>query len=294
MRFVKNRKLLFFFMTIFALFAQACSAVAAPLPPEDFIKLIERAADPEVRKAIREGFNANEVYTVDFEEVTPLIVAIKFLRPEIFRILIGAGVDLELKTNADITPLATSIMRATAVYVNNPRKESPTSTEIKRIFSMEIFDLLLAHGADVNRPSSFSSASTTTTPLGVAAGGSDFKSVLSVTTKLLAAGAKVNPVGGDKYVTPPLFNALGGAMSIKDEHRGALIKLLLDAGADPNAALPDGTRPLHIASGMDSSYVNLLLAAGADKRAKDANGRTPFGVALRSFNFRVLFILAFH
>ena len=52
---------------------------------------------------------------------------------------------------------------------------------------------------------------------------------------------------------------------------------LLEAGADPNAALPDsGCSALHLACfGLRPERVSLLLAAGADPLACDGQGRTP-------------------
>ncbi|MCA9203671.1 MAG: ankyrin repeat domain-containing protein [Planctomycetales bacterium] len=45
-------------------------------------------------------------------------------------------------------------------------------------------------------------------------------------------------------------------------------KILLDAGADPNAVRQDGQRPLHFAAKAGSvECVNLLLARGANPRA---------------------------
>jgi len=51
------------------------------------------------------------------------------------------------------------------------------------------------------------------------------------------------------------------------------VKLLLENGADANAALRDGTSPLHCAMGME--IVNLLLDAGADINARDMEGEAP-------------------
>ena len=51
-------------------------------------------------------------------------------------------------------------------------------------------------------------------------------------------------------------------------------RLLLDAGADPNAAGPDGVTGLMVACRWaDAEVVSLLLEAGADRRRRDGAGR---------------------
>jgi ankyrin repeat protein len=75
----------------------------------------------------------------------------------------------------------------------------------------------------------------------------------------------------------------------------SVVKLLLDAGADPNMKLTDGNTLLHgIAENLkiDNGITKMLLDAGADKRVKNKNGETPFFVALKNFNFRIAFLLA--
>jgi hypothetical protein len=61
-----------------------------------------------------------------------------------------------------------------------------------------------------------------------------------------------------------------------------MVELLLAAGADPNAAMRDGRRPLHFAAAFDvPAAVPLLLAAGATVDTRDEDGCTPLFSASR-------------
>lgn len=73
----------------------------------------------------------------------------------------------------------------------------------------------------------------------------------------------------------PLYVAAG--IPDVDEN---LIKLLLEAGANPNTRNPDGQIPLHAAArGWHISPVELLISGGSDVNAADKDGRTPAIIA---------------
>jgi ankyrin repeat protein len=61
----------------------------------------------------------------------------------------------------------------------------------------------------------------------------------------------------------------------------AVVRLLVDAGADPNAGHPGGETPLHWAASSDDAEVaSALIDAGADLEALDGSIGTPLGNAV--------------
>lgn len=87
---------------------------------------------------------------------------------------------------------------------------------------------------------------------------------------LLAQGANPNQkVKNCKYINSP---AICSATADASE---SVVKLLLDAGANPNTKCSsDETTPLMNASKRNVTLVHMLLKAGADVNAKDTDGRT--------------------
>jgi ankyrin repeat protein len=139
-----------------------------------------------------------------------------------------------------------------------------------RFLETDIVRVLGAAGADPNRPSADG-----TTPL-LAAAGHDY-------SRGGGEGAFIrdrrdfssyNPVAADE-----------GAAIPRDEERRAVdtVKALLDFGASPTAANPEGKTPLHAAAALGMrSVVQALAERGADPRATDKSGQTPLDAARRA------------
>jgi ankyrin repeat protein len=93
---------------------------------------------------------------------------------------------------------------------------------------------------------------------------------------LLGAGAVVNAFGRG-WMTG---TALHSAVSRK---RADVVRILLEAGADPNARQSAGWTALHSsAAHADPESVDLLLAAGADPAATNDEGRSVMDLAEES------------
>jgi ankyrin repeat protein len=93
---------------------------------------------------------------------------------------------------------------------------------------------------------------------------------------LIGAGADLEAVSRNRMGVRPLNSAAAGG-------HGDVSRLLVERGADVNAAQEQGFTPLHAAAqNGDADLVAVFLAAGADKDARLDDGRTAADVALEA------------
>ncbi len=103
------------------------------------------------------------------------------------------------------------------------------------------------------------------TPLGLAC----FFGHLPIAEFLLDSGAKVDQSSNNPTKVAPIHSAAAS-------RNAAILRLLLDRGADPNARQDSGFVPLHSAAANDDrESAALLLDRGADRNAKADSGKTP-------------------
>ncbi|MFM2121427.1 MAG: hypothetical protein RL722_2895 [Pseudomonadota bacterium] len=94
---------------------------------------------------------------------------------------------------------------------------------------------------------------------------------LAAVRALLTAGAAVDARDARDYTA--LFHACHDGDA--DQGYPAVVQVLLDAGADMEACIGFGVRPLMYAAGTgEAAVVQTLLAAGADPLARNEVGRT--------------------
>jgi uncharacterized protein len=149
-------------------------------------------------------------------------------------------------------------------------------------FHPDVMEYLLGKGADPNRQTNESGDP-------ILAGVAYFNNVECVRL-LLQAGADPNGLVRDTHETALHGCLIGLGHNVTEYDRHAVVKLLIEHGADPNRRTVPGvptlafwrdvrTRgetPLHRAAAYASEEtVKYLLDAGADKTIRDANGDSP-------------------
>jgi cytohesin len=138
---------------------------------------------------------------------------------------------------------------------------------------------LLDHKADVNAKTDGSC-----TPLLAAAGNCDAPFYAPMPAPNLAIVKLLIDKGADIKATDVRGRtALHGAAAGAD---AAVVKLLLDHGSPANAKDARGRTPLHLAVQCNrEAAVDLLLAAGADVNARDTGGLTPMRLSPYSLHY---------
>jgi len=166
---------------------------------------------------------------------TPALVAIYWRPPEMLALLRSRGVSLDVfeAAAAGDTERVRALLDADPSLRDAHARDGWTPLHLAGHFRQTaVIDLLLARGADVNAVSRNADANA---PLhAAAAGGAD----AAVMSRLVAAGARVSHHQSGGYTALHEVAAIGNA---------EVVRLLLAAGAQPDARTAEGETPAELA-----------------------------------------------
>ncbi|MDA3913911.1 ankyrin repeat domain-containing protein [Oleiagrimonas sp.] len=260
-----------------------------PLQPHDLPAAAACGDNEAVCKLLDLDF---AVDSIDNQGASALLRAAGMGHLETARLLIEHDADIALAARSGVTPLAAaanagrSDMVALLVESNAvvdqllPGKATALMLAIAR-GHVGIVEQLLDAGADVQRCDIHGRGA-----LHLAAqlcfSGRDSLHARRLLDLLFKRGANINQV--DQDAMTPLLLLLGAhakpGASCDTTHIGALVPVMLDAGADPRHADRRGVTPLHAcAMHMLVAPARILLARGAARDAVDELGRTPAELA---------------
>jgi ankyrin repeat protein len=203
------------------------------------------------------------------------------LFPDIARLLLGHGADLNARTNGGWTPLHAAAGCRMVVFVSVTRAKDNESQARWRVAaeeeSVKVVRVMLEHGADVGAEDNEGRI-----PLHAAM----FNGTVDVVQVLLEYGANVG--AKDNEGQTPLHMAV-------DYGRVEIVRMLLEHGANVGAKDNEGRTPLYLAVDYGKvEVVRMLLEHGANVSAKDNKGRTPLHVAVGYWKVEVVRMLLEH
>ena len=213
--------------------------------------------------------NGTDVNQPGFDGQSPLHVAARFSNdPEVFRLLLNAGAEINNLRYPNATPfeliLGRNNIEFVTIFINAgvdlhqvTRRGTPLAHAAGQNISSEILHLLVSSGASVT-----AGGADGRTPLHRAAGNLWAVNNIAV---LLDLGADINAMD-ERGITPLML-----ASSIYQN-----VDVLIRAGANLNLQSDDGRTALMISAqfGADPRVIPLLLQHGADARLRDSTGRT--------------------
>ena len=195
------------------------------------------------------------------------------------------GAELDATDNEGRTPLIRLLENRrtdTALFLI----EQGADTEIADNTGHKAIDYATARGLRevVERLSTGSTADTHgNTPLHQAA----FNGQSEIVRSLLSTFPDMTDATNDDGETPLVIACMKGNL--------AVVKLLLDAGADANRSQLNGNSPLHFAAWSGNKFIgNDLIAAHAQADAQNGNGETPLILAAKEGNNEFVSLLVEH
>ena len=221
--------------------------------------------------------------SIDPDGTTALNIAIINAHFDTAAVLIEKGADVNIADAAGMTPLYAAIdMKHQEPMINRPLQKATG-----RLSAQDAISLMLKHGANPNlalrapllmrqHSSGDPSLGDGATPLMRAAKVTD----VDLMEELLEH--KANPNLALKNGTTVLMNVASraGRPAPSEEITVSVIAMLIEHGADVNAANATGQTPLHLAVGRGDRIVRYLAEHGARLDAKDSSGRTALDLAM--------------
>ncbi|HLJ14518.1 MAG TPA: ankyrin repeat domain-containing protein, partial [Bryobacteraceae bacterium] len=243
-------------------------------------------------------WNNDGAYTSKQGGQNALLFAVQKHDLESVRILLNAGVDVNAAAADGTTPLLAALYKWDPLgkeFVAGTGAPAPSGSSARFGADLSMARFLLDRGATVNVADGAGY-----TPLHGAA-----LAVASITTM----GRDRSAYGGGRAVKTGAGhgkNASGAAISAdKLDEALAMVKRLLDAGADPNRQTlyptsgpvgdvrinpaPPGSSAFHIAADSDClALVKMLADRGANPNLLRKDGHTPFSVAVKSMDLPIV------
>jgi ankyrin repeat protein len=205
---------------------------------------------------------------------TPLHYALRYQQPDLARLLINRGADINAQTTGNWTPLHFALYyKHLDIALLLIKKRVRTDILTYQNFSplhyaaakgnKELVGMLIDRSCDVNSFTIFKIA-----PLHYALRNEHPR----IARLLIEKGADINLAKNENWT--PFHYALGN-------HLPDIAIELIHKGADVNAITKEGWTPLHFASSFDEyiDVVKLLLEKGADPKASLPDGDTPLSFA---------------
>jgi ankyrin repeat protein len=196
--------------------------------PDALLQSVMRNDIEAVRELLATGADIDQRNTYGH---TPLIIALNYDYPELARLLISEGADINIRGEDGATALIAAAGN-----------------------SQELTELLLSKGADVQARMANGTGAFTQCINGILME----RVPLALAETLLLHGADVDesPTAGEIQGYTPLMTAA------RNNHE-ALVRFLIEKGADVSAQAADGSTPLSLATGRGhQNIVDILKAAG--------------------------------